>query len=70
MGLVELGAGLLLVAGVVAAASQSLLDDLGTGHDTGWFLAIGGAIALASAMLPRFVRSNRSVSHRPGSGMM
>ena|SRR5215207_7297949 len=84
IGIVEIGAGLLLLVGsaspssrgvaafvgallviggiVVAAASNGLLMDLGTEKSTGWFLAVMGGIALVGALLPTFVRSDRTVT--------
>jgi hypothetical protein len=81
IGLIEVGAGLLLILGaasaefraltgvvgvllfigglIVAAGTASLLRDLGTTQDTGWFALIMGAIAMLAAALPSFVRQER-----------
>jgi hypothetical protein len=81
IGLIEVGAGLLLILGaasaefraltgvvgvllfigglIVAAGTASLLRDLGTTKDTGWFALIMGAIAMLAAALPSFVRQER-----------
>ena len=81
IGLIEVGAGLLLVLGaanaefrpltgvvgvllfvgglIVAAGTASLLRDLGTTHDTGWFALIMGAVAMLAAALPSFTRHER-----------
>ena len=81
IGLIEVGAGLLLILGaanaefraltgvigallfigglVVAAGTASLLNDLGTSHDTGWFALIMGAIAMLAAALPTFIHRER-----------
>lgn len=49
--------GLVFVAGIVlAAASGSILEDLGTTRSTGTFLIVIGVIAMVSAMLPTVTR--------------
>ncbi len=81
IGLIEVGAGLLLILGaanaefrpltgvvgvllfigglIVAAGTGSLLRDLGTSHDTGWFALIMGAVAMLAAALPSFTLQDR-----------
>jgi hypothetical protein len=81
IGLIEVGAGLLLILGaanaefrpltgvvgvllfigglIVAAGTGSLLRDLGTTNDTGWFALIMGAVAVLAAALPSFTRQDR-----------
>jgi hypothetical protein len=49
--------GLMFVGGlVVAAASPHLLANMGTDHRSGWWVMLGGVIAMISAALPVFER--------------
>lgn len=58
---------LAIVAGVVvAAASVRILLEVGVQKSTGWFLVVMGAVALAGAMMPSFVRTERQVTQIPG----
>jgi hypothetical protein len=44
---------------IVAAGDASLLRDLGTTHDTGWFGLVMGGVAMLAAALPTFTRHDR-----------
>jgi hypothetical protein len=51
---------LLFIGGlIVAAGDASLLRDLGTTHDTGWFGLVMGGVAMLAAALPTFTRHDR-----------
>jgi len=87
VGLIELGAGLLLIvsaasielrglmgfigalliaAGIVTAASSTtMLNDLGTEKASGWLLVVIGVVSLVAAMMPSFIRRDRTVSSTP-----
>jgi hypothetical protein len=55
--------GVLMVIGgvIIGAAGPTILRDLGTVHDTGWALMIGGIIAIVAGCLGRMVRTSRTV---------
>ena len=51
---------LMFIAGLVtAAASPQLLADMGTDHRSGWWMLIGGVIAMVAAAMPVFAGSSR-----------
>ena len=57
------GVGVVMVLGgvFIGAAGTTLLNDIGTVHDTGWVIMVGGIIAIIAGSLGRLIRTSRSV---------
>ena len=57
--------GVVMVAGgvVLGAAGSTILEDVGTSHDTGWAIMVGGIIAIVAASLGVIIRTRRHVEH-------
>ena len=58
------GIGAIMVLGgvVLGAGDHTILHDVGTVHDTGWAIMVGGIIAVVAGSLGRLVRTRRSVT--------
>lgn len=57
------GVGVVMVLGgvLLGAAGQTILDDVGTVHGTGWVIMVAGIIAIVAGSLGRMVRTRHSV---------
>jgi hypothetical protein len=58
------GIGVIMVIGgvVLGAGGSTILHDVGTVHDAGWTIMVGGIIAIVAGSLGRLVRTRRSIT--------
>ncbi len=56
--------GVIMVLGgvVLGAAGHTILHDIGTVHDTGWTIMVGGIIAIIAGSLGRLIRTRHTVT--------
>ena len=58
------GIGVVMVLGgvLIGAAGPTILRDLGTVHDTGWVIMVGGIITIVAGSMGRLIRTRNTVT--------